>query len=160
EGRTDLLNGMAAELLALRPDAFWCNSVNAAQAVKRLSLTVPIVFAVGVDPVAVGLVDSFSHPGGNITGIASNVEGLPGLRLQMLVKMTPVATRMGFFRTPLNNSTGGRVYVSQEEAGAKLGVPFVRVDLTSPKEIPAAFQAMVREHVDAVLIRGEGIFFV
>jgi len=70
-GKHDRLPALAAELIALKPDVIFSCSTPTHVVFKKQTSTIPIVMGVGADPVAVGLVPSLSHPGGNITGMAA-----------------------------------------------------------------------------------------
>ena len=71
----DRLPALAADLIALRPDVLIAPGPQAAVALKSATATIPIVFVAVSDPVGLGLVQSLSHPGGNITGFTTNVPG-------------------------------------------------------------------------------------
>jgi ABC-type uncharacterized transport system substrate-binding protein len=92
EGHFDRFSALAADLL--RHGAVVLAAVNndAALAAKRATATTPIVFGMGGDPVALGLVGSLNHPGGNVTGIYFFTQGLEGKRLGLLHEMVPKAT--------------------------------------------------------------------
>jgi putative ABC transport system substrate-binding protein len=103
EGQYDRLPRLAADLVDRRvrlivvPD-----SVVTAQAAKAATSTIPIVFAIGADPVKSGLVKSFSRPDGNLTGAARlNVEPEPK-RLQMLHELVPSARTFALLVNPAN----------------------------------------------------------
>jgi len=69
EGKPELIPGFVAELLQLKVDLLFCPNLPAIHAAKEATKTVPIVIVSNVDPVELGLVDSFARPGGNITGM-------------------------------------------------------------------------------------------
>ena len=71
----DRLPALAAELVALNPDLLIATGPQAAVALKSATATIPIVFVAVADPVGIGLVQSLSRPGGNITGLATFVPG-------------------------------------------------------------------------------------
>ncbi len=70
-GDTALYLQYAKELIALAPDVVMASGVPAAQAVRKASRTVPIVFATAAEPVGAGVVNSLARPGGNMTGFTS-----------------------------------------------------------------------------------------
>jgi putative ABC transport system substrate-binding protein len=71
----DRLPALAAELVALTPELITCPGPQTALALKSATATIPIVFVAVYDPVAIGLVQSLSRPGGNIMGLATSVPG-------------------------------------------------------------------------------------
>jgi len=93
EGRNDRLPALAAELVRLPVNVIViAGSTPASIAAKAASSTVPIVFYVGTDPVSIGLVPSFSRPGGNVTGVANFNAELAAKRLELLHELVPTAT--------------------------------------------------------------------
>src|SRR6516162_8443707 len=103
EGQYDRLPQLAADLVGRRVRVIVVpDSVVTARAAKAATSTVPIVFAIGADPVKSGLVKSLSRPGGNLTGGARlNVE-LEPKRLQMLCELIPTARTVGLLVNPSN----------------------------------------------------------
>jgi putative ABC transport system substrate-binding protein len=73
-GSVEVLRQAAAELVAKAPDVILTASVQNVLSLRELTRTIPIVFAVASDPVAVGLVESYAYPGGNVTGFTLNAE--------------------------------------------------------------------------------------
>ena len=63
--------------------------------VKAATTSIPIVFRIGGDPVQLGLVTSINRPGGNLTGILSQVEGLPGKQVEIAQELVPAITLIG-----------------------------------------------------------------
>src|SRR5215510_394273 len=86
---------LADELVRLKPDVIVTGSNHATLAVKQATAAIPIVSAVLTDPAAFGLVESQARPGGQVTGILTTVEGLPGKQLELLLELVPGATRIG-----------------------------------------------------------------
>ena len=83
-GNYDRLTAFAAELVAHNVDVIAASGAPAASVVKSATTTIPIVFTVGIDPVAAGLVRSLRDPGGNLTGVTQLVEALAAKQLQLL----------------------------------------------------------------------------
>ena len=95
EGRADRMPGLVAELLELGPDVFIAPTTFQAVAASRATTTVPIVIPVFANPVGSGLVASEARPGGNVTGIAPYVKGLPAKQLELAQEIVPDAKRIG-----------------------------------------------------------------
>jgi putative tryptophan/tyrosine transport system substrate-binding protein len=99
----DRLPALAAELIALSPDLLVATNPQAAVALKSATANIPIVFVVVFDPVGIGLVQSLSRPGGNITGLATYVPGdwIPK-RVQILRELIPSASNIALLVNPQN----------------------------------------------------------
>lgn len=151
EGRLERLQALAAELAALQPDVAFIPTVAAVVATRPQIGAIPTVFAAGVDPVAVGLAQSFRRPGGTVTGVASTVdEDIPAKRLQLLVEATR-ATRVGLLLNPATPAAQvNRPLV--EAAAAGIGVTLVPVDARGPGELDNAFAILAREKVSAMMV--------
>jgi ABC transporter substrate binding protein len=89
EGRDSRLSALAAELVRLKPDVIVTTGTPGSLATKRATSTIPIVFASSGNPVAAGLVPSFSRPGGNVTGFTVSGPELEGKRVQLLKEVVP-----------------------------------------------------------------------
>src|SRR5262245_38558722 len=106
DGRFDRLPGLAAELTVDRVGVIIALfSPAAAMAAKAATGTVPIVFAIGADPVDLGLVSSLNRPGGNITGVTFFINSLGAKRLGLLLELVPSASLIGFLVNPRNPTT-------------------------------------------------------
>src|SRR5205807_10146555 len=104
EGRYDQLPALAADLVGRKVDVIATSGGNsAALAVKNATLTIPVVFLTGVDPVETGLVASFARPGGNLTGVAILTAELNPKRLELLSELVPEARAIALL-VNLNNS--------------------------------------------------------
>ena len=102
EGQYDRLPGFAAELVGRNVNVIFAGSVPAALAAKAATTTIPIVFNIGADPVALGLVQRLRRPGGNITGVTQLWVELGQKQLQMLHELVPGAEAIGLFLNPKN----------------------------------------------------------
>ena len=139
EGQYDRLPRLAADLVGrgLRvivvPD-----SVVTARAAKAATSTIPVVFAIGADPVKSGLVTSFNRPGGNLTGAARlNVE-LEPKRLQMLCEIVPTARTVALLVNPANPNAESS---SKDTAAAAqlLGIALHVLKAGSDRDLDLAF---------------------
>lgn len=156
EGSYDKLPSMAAELVALKVDVLVAFGGKATFAAKRATATVPVVFVSVTDPISVGIVDSLSKPGGNITGV-SNFAELSGKQLEQLKQAAPHAVRAGLLVNPANP---GRQSSSEgmRDVAKSLKLELHRFEVRAPGELAAAFSAMTRNHVDSLWVSGDTLF--
>ena len=151
EGKPERLPALAAELVRLKVDVIVATAQAATEAVKQATGTIPIVFAVVGDPVAVGLVASLARPGGNITGLASVAPDVVGKQLQLLKEVAPKISQVAILQNP--NNPGHPVVLRQAEAAARaLGMQLHLLQARTPAEIDAAFAAMRSQRVGGVLV--------
>src|SRR6516225_2879369 len=131
----------------------------AALAAKAATATIPIVFSVGEDPVALGLVVSLAHPGGNATGINVFAFEIYSKRLALMHELLPKATRFAVLINPVN-AVSAREVTSKalKDAARTLGLDLVFFNASTPEEIDAAFAAFAREKPDALFIGGDSYF--
>src|SRR5262249_4682733 len=119
--------------------------------------TIPIVFVIGSDPIATGLVTSLSRPGGNITGVSFASTPLQPKRLELLHELVPPPATIASLRDP--NYPSFEVETREVEAAAReLGRNILSLNASSPREIDAAFAVIVQSRAGALLI-GNSAFF-
>ena len=114
----------ANELLALAPDVIFATTTSQVQVLRRLSRSVPIVFAGVSDPVGGGLVATLAHPGGNITGFALPEYGISVKWLELLKEIEPRIARVGVL-----SGFGATPGIGQL-AALQAVAPSMRLDLT------------------------------
>jgi putative ABC transport system substrate-binding protein len=151
------LPALAAELVKRPVNAiFATGSVVSALAAKAATATIPIVFANGSDPVQYGLVASFNHPGGNVTGITFINGQLGPKRIQLLRLLNPKTAVVAVLVNPKNpNAADAKTF---EAAGRSIGVEIVIVNATTEAEVKAAFDRAVERHADALLVHVDALF--
>ena len=147
----DLLSGYAAELVNLTPEAILAGTTAAAVAVKRATTAIPIVAALVIDPIGLGLVASHARPGGNVTGILASLDVLPGKQLEILREMVP---RMSMTGMLVNVDNPQNLEQSREAAAAagKLGIKLVVVEVRSADDLDVSLGSLARHQVEAVLL--------
>ena len=157
EDQVDRLPPLAAELIRWPVAVIVGNTVSVVQATKTATSTVPIVFAMGADPVKAGLVASLNRPGGNVTGVYFLVGELGAKRLELLRQLVPNATTIAMLVNP--NIPETETERSDVQAAAKaIGQQLVIVDASSDRDIATAFATFVQRGAGALLV-GSGEFF-
>jgi len=123
----------------------------AALAAKAATTTIPIVFTVGTDPVALGLVASINRPGANVTGSAALVSELSPKQLQLLRELVPNAAVLGVLADPAFPDTQA-VIADLQAAARTLGRQLIVVNATTDSDLEPAFATFSQQRVGAVLI--------
>jgi putative ABC transport system substrate-binding protein len=118
EGQFDRLPGLAADLAHRHVTVITALGVAAAVAAKRATTTIPVVFYMGEDPVSLGLVPSFNHPGGNLTGVATLSSAVMAKRLELLHEIAPRADAFAVLINPTNPSAVTSAKEAQDAAHA------------------------------------------
>jgi putative tryptophan/tyrosine transport system substrate-binding protein len=157
EDRVDRLPAIVAELVGRQVAVIVANSI-AAFAAKAATMTVPIVFASGVDPVRQGLVASFNRPGGNVTGVHFFAGVLGSKRLELLRQLVPKTTSIAVIVNP--NTTETEAERSDVRAAAQaIGQQLIVLDVSSDRDIEAVFATLVQRGAGALFV-GAGPFLV
>ena len=160
EGRYNLLPEMIGDLLRRQVAVIVIpNTTSSVLAAKAATQTIPIVFNIGSDPVAVGLVASLSHPGKNITGIAMLQTAVTAKRLELLRELVPTARSIAFLVNPGNPGFANAETKEVQEAARVLGVNLLVLNAGNPSEIDAAF-ATTAQHQAAGLLVGGDVFYI
>jgi ABC-type uncharacterized transport system substrate-binding protein len=129
EGDANRLRAHAKELIELAPDVALATSGVSIVPLQQASATVPIVFAQTIDPVGLGVVESLSRPGGNVTGFTQFEYGIAGKWLELFKQIAPAATRAAVLRDPFDPAGIGQWAALQSVApvfGLELSVVNVR----------------------------------
>jgi putative ABC transport system substrate-binding protein len=159
EGRYDRLPALVAELVSRRVAMIVTpGNPPAALAAKTATSTIPIVFGVGIDPVAAGLVASLNRPGGNATGINFFAQEATSKRLALLHELVPRAARIAVLVNPANAPTTESTLSEAHQAAGTLGLEILVFKASTIGEIDEAFTRMVRERADALLVAGDGFY--
>ena len=161
DNQFERLPSLAADLVH-RQVAVILSSGGAASglAAKAATSTIPIVLAFGSDPVKLGLVDSLSSPGGNITGVTFLTTELVGKRLELLCQMVPQATKIAYLRTGAQQSTVVTEQMTTDflaTAGA-LGRRVLVLQVDSEREFDSAFAKLVDQKADSLVIASHPLF--
>ena len=150
EGGESQLPLLAADFLRRKVTILVATSRPAAIAAKAATAIIPIVFTSGEDPVAIGLVASLNHPGGNATGVSLFTTELGPKRLGLLRELLPKPGLIAFVVDPNNGSTPVQI-VEMQAAAKAVGQPLLVLNAGTESEIDAAFTAMTRQKANALL---------
>ena len=158
EAHAERLSALAAELVALKPDLLVGASPQVALALKSATATIPIVFVAVFDPVAIGLVQSLSRPGGNVTGLATYVPGdFIAKRIEIFRELIPGASTIAILANP-TNQTHRMVLAAEASRTARIfGVALPVVEATTAEELDTAFASAAAQHADAMIVFGDNL---
>jgi putative ABC transport system substrate-binding protein len=154
DDQPDRLRALAADLVR-RPVAVIVGNGLAALAAKAATTTIPIVFTTGSDPVRDGLVASLNRPGGNVTGLSFLAGVLGAKRLELLRQLVPKAATIAMLVNP--NTTETEAERSDVQAAAQgIGQQLIVLDVSSDRDIDAAFATAVQRGAGALLVGSGG----
>jgi len=158
EGRYDRLPALAAELVGLKVSVILAaGGPPSALAAKKATSTIPIIFSASDDPVGLGLVESLSRPGGNITGMSVFNATLGAKRLGLLHEVVPSATTIAYLTNPANPSAHLEVSAVQE-AAKTFGIDLQVLNASNDEEVATAFARLAELKAGAIIVAGEPYF--
>jgi putative tryptophan/tyrosine transport system substrate-binding protein len=140
EGRSERFTEIATEFVRLKVDVI-VTVGTAVAAAKQATSTIPIVFAIAVDPIGSGMVASLAHPGGNATGLSVQSTELAGKRIELLREVLPNLRRLAIIA---DVSYSGSVLETAEvqAAARKVGLDVDVLEIRHAKDIVPAFEAL------------------
>ena len=156
-GRAELLQPFAEELVRLKVEIIVTSGTAAALAAKRATTTIPIIMYSAGDPVRAGLVASLSRPGGNITGFSIIGPEIDAKRLALLRELLPGLQRVGV----LENSTNPyfrAVRKDFEQACRSLGLQPTIIEVAAAGELENAIAELARRRAQALFVQGDDLF--
>jgi putative ABC transport system substrate-binding protein len=159
EGRYQRVAGLADNLVR-RPVDVLCaaGGMHTVIAAKKTTVTIPIVFAAGSDPVKFGVVTSLNRPGGNITGVSFFTAELEAKRLGLLKGLVPQAGEIGVLVNPTNANAQNQTKDVQE-AGRTLGAQVHLIQASNEREIDSALAGLAQKRTGALLVASDPFFF-
>jgi putative ABC transport system substrate-binding protein len=158
EGHAERVAPLANELVALKPDVLVGVSPQVALALKSATATIPIIFVAVFDPVATGLVQSLSRPGGNITGLATYAPGdWLAKRIEILRELVPGTSKVALLVNPGNPSH--RLVLANElsRTARSMGVALPIVEATTADELDVAFASAAAQQADAMIVFSDNL---
>jgi putative tryptophan/tyrosine transport system substrate-binding protein len=156
-GQYDRLPELAADLVRRQVAVLAVSTPVAALAAKQATTSIPIVFALGSDPVKDKLVTSLNRPGGNITGATFFSNLLASKRFELLKELVPNAKVVAMLLNPKNTNAEFEISEAQKAASA-LGLQIILLKATTEGDIENTFVNLPQQHVDALLIAGDALF--
>jgi putative ABC transport system substrate-binding protein len=159
EGRIDRLPALAAELVRRQVSVIATpGSTPAALAAEAATATIPIVFAIGADPVGLGLVASLARPGGNVTGVVTLNLEIVQKRLELLHELFPAATSFALVVNPTNPALAEPVSRDAQTAARMLGVTLHVLHASSDPEVDAVFATATQLRTSGLVIGPDPFF--
>jgi putative ABC transport system substrate-binding protein len=153
EFQYDRLPALAADLVARRVTVISVFGPPAALAAKAATVTIPIVFSVGVDPVDTGLVASLNRPGGNLTGVTLLTASLGAKRVGLLRELIPKADLMAVL---VNTTSEGMTQAKDvQDAARKAGLRAIVLNAATDADIDAAFATLSRQRIGGLMVGGD-----
>ena len=157
DGHLERLALLADELVKLKADVILTASPEATRVAMQTTSEIPIVtVAHNHDPVALGLIQSFNRPGGNVTGLTVRNTQLAGKRLELLKEAIPSLTRVAVFW----DSFGSAELEALKPAAASLGIQLHLIDLSSRYDLRRAFREAKRQKAGAITVLGSAPLYI
>ena len=147
----DRIASIDETIAKLTPRILLATATLQAVAARKVTATIPIVCPALADAVRLGLIASEAHPGGNVTGIAPYIAGLPKKQIELAREIAPGSRRIGLL-TNLADPKGPPQIDDLTAACRALGLAVTEADVSTPDEIPSALGLLAREQVDVVVV--------
>jgi putative ABC transport system substrate-binding protein len=145
---------LAASMAKTSPSAIIGTCVPSTRAAKNATQTIPVVMAVDGDPVAAGLIASFAHPGGNVTGTSTLFESLIPKWLELINAAIPKARDIAVLSDP-DNVVDEYFWARTKDAAERVGVNVLQFGARQPAELEPAFADMKLKRVGATIVLTE-----
>ena len=149
-GRYDSLSQAAAELVRMRATVLVAGAEPAALAAKAATSTIPLIFSIGADPAKLGLVASYSRPGGNASGVSMFTTALEAKRLGLLHELVPTVRTVGVLANRNFAMVEDQVRDAQD-AARSVGLQIHILLAGTDDEIDAAFATIRQQRIGALL---------
>ena len=158
EDRYERLPTLAEELVRRRVDVIAATGgIVTVRAAKAATATIPIVFSMGDDPISVGIVASFSRPGGNITGVSFYVVELGAKLFDLATELAPGAAPIGVLANP-NRPSYQAVRETIKKASHAKGRQLIILDAAAEGDFEAAFARLTSSHAGAFVVTSDPLF--
>jgi putative ABC transport system substrate-binding protein len=157
DGDLTRLPMLVRELAQLKSDVILTGTTVGAREVKRQNVAIPIVGVSLTDPVGFGLAASHERPGAQTTGILIISDGVARKQVELALEMVPGARNIGMLVNASNQSNAVH-WRNAEIASRALALNLVAGEVHGPDDLDAAFQTLIHEHAQSVLVPPDGLF--
>jgi putative tryptophan/tyrosine transport system substrate-binding protein len=152
EGRAENVTKFVAELVSHDFDVLVFSSLSVVRAAKQATQSIPIIMIIPDDPVALGLVTSLAHPGGNVTGVTRLTRDLSGKRLEILTEAVPGISRVAVLWGPTTRSSGRSPFQDYEAPSRALKIALQIIEVRPPKpDLDGAFRDAIKGRAQALV---------
>jgi putative tryptophan/tyrosine transport system substrate-binding protein len=158
ENQNDRLPALAADLVRRQVAVIATVNLQPVLAAQAATKSIPIVFAIGGDPVEIGLVTSLNRPSGNITGVTQQSVEVFAKRLELLHELVPAADSIALLTNPTNKLNAEDETREAEKAARVHGVRLVVLHASSLSELDMAFATLVKERAGGLLVSSDPFF--
>jgi putative ABC transport system substrate-binding protein len=158
EGQLNRLPALAADLVGRQVAVIATSDTASAMAAKAATTTIPIIFALGSDPVKLGLVASLNRPGGNITGVSFLLATLAAKLLGLLHELLPGAARIAVLVDPSNPAITEPFVSDLRAAASAIRQQIEILYASTARDMDTVFENLAQKPVDALLV-SPGTFF-
>jgi putative tryptophan/tyrosine transport system substrate-binding protein len=159
EGRNDRLPELAADLVRRQVALVVTSTTPSALALKAATATIPIVFFVAGDPVALGLMASLNHPGGNLTGTTTLTLEVGSKWLQLLSEIVPSTKSFGLLLNPTSPNLADAQSRDLQAAARSLGLTIHVVQASTDRDLERIFPSLVQSQAGGLVISSDSFFF-
>jgi putative tryptophan/tyrosine transport system substrate-binding protein len=150
KGNYSILPDIMKEVVSLKPDVIVVEATPAIAAAKKATSTIPIVMAPATDPIGSGFIQSFAHPGGNITGLANLFGDQTTKTLDFLHAVLPQAKKIGVLIS--SNPTHPALFEVAKVGASTIGISAERFVAETPDDLEATFEAIKSANCEAVYV--------
>ncbi len=158
DGQYDRLPALVADLIRRQVTVIAANSPAPVMAAKAATITIPIVFATGYDPVAAGLVASLARPGGNLTGVTTLTAEVGPKRVELMHELMPAATSIALLVNPAAGSFRETITTDLQAAARKRGLQFHVLHASAVRDFDAVFATLAQLGAGGLVIGSDPFF--
>ena len=157
DGDLERLPGLAADLVRRNPNVIVSSPLAAHLAAKQATSTIPIVMASVADPVAFGLAQSLSHPGGNLTGLGNFADVLASKQLDLLRELMPRLSRVAVLVNASNPLHAPQIAATRDAVQSTQAV-LLTVEIRSAAQLDDAFATLAGGRAEGLLVPPDTVF--